>query len=149
MIADFTGAKAALFCGASVLVYLRDRKPGLRWPGLWDLPGGGREGDEGPEDCLLREVWEEFGLRLGPERLVWRGVFPSMVEDGRTSVFYGGWLGRDEVASVRFGDEGQGWELMPVGVFLGHAGAVPEMQRRAGIVWGEIGAHAWTAERSP
>lgn len=41
---DFTGAKAALFCGASVLVCLRDEKPGLRWPGLWDLPGAGREG---------------------------------------------------------------------------------------------------------
>lgn len=41
---DFTGAKAALFCRASVLVCLRDEKPGLRWPGLWDLPGGGREG---------------------------------------------------------------------------------------------------------
>ncbi|WP_374436334.1 NUDIX hydrolase [Tabrizicola sp.] len=142
MTPDFTGAKAALFCGASVLVYLRDEKPGLRWPGLWDLPGGGREGNEGPEDCLLRELWEEFGLRLGPERLVWRGVFPSMVEDGRKSVFFGGRLGRDEVRRIRFGDEGQGWELMPVGVFLGHPGAVPEMQRRTGIVWAEISVHA-------
>ncbi|MBS3981173.1 MAG: NUDIX hydrolase [Rhodobacteraceae bacterium] len=137
---DFTGAKAALFCGASVLVCLRDEKPGLRWPGLWDLPGGGREGDEAPEDCLLRELWEEFGLRLGPERLIWRGVFPSMVAAGRESVFFGGWLGRSEVASVRFGDEGQGWQLMPVEGFLGHAGAVPEMQRRARIVWSEIGS---------
>lgn len=136
---DFTGAKAALFCGASVLVYLRDEKPGLRWPGLWDLPGGGREGEESPEDCLLREVWEEFGLQLSPERLVWRRVFHSMVEDGRESVFFGGWLSREELGRVRFGDEGQGWELMPIGVFLGHSGAVPEMQRRAGIVWEEIG----------
>lgn len=30
---DFTGAKAALFCGALILTYLRDEKPGLRWPG--------------------------------------------------------------------------------------------------------------------
>jgi 8-oxo-dGTP diphosphatase len=135
---DFTGAKAALFCGAGVLTYLRDEKPGLRWPGLWDLPGGGREGDEAPEDCLLRELWEEFGLRLTPERLLWRGVYPSMVEAGRESVFFGGWLSREEVGSVRFGDEGQGWELMPVAGFLGHDRAVPEMQRRAGIVWGEI-----------
>jgi 8-oxo-dGTP diphosphatase len=137
---DFTGAKAAFFCGASVLVYLRDRKPGLRWPGLWDLPGGGREGAEGPEDCLLRELEEEFGLRLSPERLVWRGVFPSMVESGRESVFFGGWLGRDEIRQVRFGDEGQGWELMPVAGFLAHPLGVPEMQRRTGIVWAEIGS---------
>jgi 8-oxo-dGTP diphosphatase len=142
---DFVGAKAALFCGASVLVYLRDEKPGLRWPGLWDLPGGGREGDEGPEDCLLRELWEEFGLTLPPNRLVWRRVFPSMVEAGRESVFFGGWVSPDEVAAIRFGDEGQGWELMPVSGFLAHPKAVPEMQRRAGIVWEELGAaHAWT-----
>jgi 8-oxo-dGTP diphosphatase len=139
---DFTGAKAAFFCGASVLVYLRDEKPDLRWPGLWDLPGGGREGSETAEDCLLRELWEEFGLRLGPERLVWRAAFPSMVAEGRESVFFGGWLGREEVASVRFGDEGQDWELMPVEVFLGHPSGVPEMQRRTGIVWNAIGAYA-------
>jgi 8-oxo-dGTP diphosphatase len=138
---NFTGAKAALFCGSSVLVYLRDERPDLRWAGLWDLPGGGREGAEGPEDCLLRELEEEFGLRLGPDRLVWRRVFPSMVAEGRESVFFGGWLTQQDIISVRFGDEGQRWELMPVGAFLGHAGAVPEMQRRAGIVWAEMGAH--------
>ena len=135
---DFTGAKAALFCGASVLVYLRDEKPGLRWPGLWDLPGGGREGEEGPEDCLLRELEEEFGLRLSAERLVWRRVFPSMIATGRESVFFGGWLSVDEVARVTFGDEGQGWELMPVEGFLGHKLGVPEMQRRAGLVWSDL-----------
>jgi 8-oxo-dGTP diphosphatase len=145
---DFTGAKAALFCEGFVLTCLRDEKPGLRWPGLWDLPGGGREGLEGPEDCLLRELWEEFGLRLAADRLVWRRVFPSMVEAGRTSVFFGGWLTRAEIAAIRFGDEGQGWELMPVTRFLEHRKAVPEMQRRAGIVWDEIGGvHAGRADR--
>lgn len=135
---DFTGAKAALFCGASVLTYLRDEKPGLRWPGLWDLPGGGREGDERPEACVLRELEEEFGLRLSPDRLVWRRVFPSMVEAGRMSVFFGGRVSPQEIASIRFGDEGQRWELMPVEAFVGHPLGVPEMQRRAGIVWGEL-----------
>lgn len=127
-----------MFCGASVLVYLRDEKPGLRWPGLWDLPGGGREGDESPEVCLLRELHEEFGLRLTLDRLVWRGVFPSMIKSGQESVFFGGRLTRQEVQQIQFGDEGQGWELMPVSVFLSHRRAVPEMQRRAGIVWADL-----------
>ncbi|HLQ20119.1 MAG TPA: NUDIX hydrolase [Tabrizicola sp.] len=144
---DFTGAKAAFFCGSTVLVYLRDEKPGLRWAGLWDLPGGGREGDEGPEDCLLRELWEEFGLRFAPDRLIWRRVFPSMVEDGRLSLFFAGRLDREEVRQIRFGDEGQGWELMPVEVFMGHPLGVPEMQRRTGIAWEELGAHARTVSR--
>jgi 8-oxo-dGTP diphosphatase len=136
----FVGAKAAFFCGASVLVYLRDETPGLRWPGLWDLPGGGREGAESPEDCLLRELEEEFGLHLPPDRLIWRRTFPSIIDAARDSVFFGGWLTRQEIGRIRFGDEGQGWELMPVQGFLSHAKAVPEMQRRVGIVWGEIGA---------
>jgi 8-oxo-dGTP diphosphatase len=144
---EFTGAKAALFCGAFVLTYLRDEKPGLRWPGLWDLPGGGREGPESPEDCLLRELEEEFGLRLPADRLIWRRVFPSMVEAGRESVFFGGWLGLDEVQQISFGDEGQRWELMGIEGFLGHPLGVPEMQRRAGIVWAEMGAHARAGPR--
>jgi 8-oxo-dGTP diphosphatase len=135
---DFVGAKAALFCGPSVLTYLRDEKPGLPWAGLWDLPGGGREGVESPEDCLLRELWEEFGLRLSPDRLVWRRVFPSMMEAARDSVFFGGWVSPEEVRAIRFGEEGQRWELMPVEGFLAHPLGVPEMQRRAGIVWGEM-----------
>lgn len=136
---DFVGAKAAFFCGPSVLTCLRDDRPGLRWAGLWDLPGGGREGAETPEDCLLRELWEEFGLTLPAARLVWKRVFPSMMDAARASVFFGGWVTPDEVQAIRFGDEGQGWELMPVDGFLAHQRAVPEMQRRAGIVWGELG----------
>ncbi len=140
MVTGFTGAKAALFCGPAVLVYLRDDTPGLGWPGFWDLPGGGREGEETPEDCLLRELWEEFGLRLSPDRLLWRGEFPSMVEEGQRSFFFGGRLDRGEIGRIRFGDEGQGWELMPVRSFLDHPRAVPELQRRTAIVWAALAA---------
>jgi 8-oxo-dGTP diphosphatase len=138
--ADFVGAKAALFCGGAVLTCQRDATPGLRWAGLWDLPGGGREGQEAPDACLLRELEEEFGLILSSDRLIWRRVFPSMIDASRASIFFGGWLTPDEIGRIRFGDEGQGWELMPVGTFLGHAFAVPEMQRRTRLVWDQMGA---------
>ncbi len=134
---DFVGAKAAFFCEGAVLACLRDDHPGLSWAGHWDLPGGGREGDEGPEDCLLREMEEEFGLSLPPERLIWRRVFPSIMDANRASFFFGGHLTRAEIAAIRFGDEGQGWAVMPVAEFLGHGKAVPEMQRRVGIVWSD------------
>jgi 8-oxo-dGTP diphosphatase len=134
---DFVGAKAAFFCEGAVLTCLRDEHPGLSWAGHWDLPGGGREGNEGPEDCVLRELQEEFGLTLAPDRLLWRRVFPSMLDASRASVFFGGRLSREEIAAIRFGDEGQGWAMMPVATFLGHGRAVPDMQRRVGIVWAE------------
>lgn len=136
---DFVGAKAAFFCQGQVLTCQRDDLPGLPWAGLWDLPGGGREGDETPEACLLRELAEEFGILLPETRLIWRRVYPSIMDATRASVFFGGRLLPEEIAQVRFGDEGQGWTLMPVAEFLGHSAAVPEMQRRAGIVWRELG----------
>ena len=135
---DFVGAKAAFFCGSTVLTYLRDDLPGLGWADHWDLPGGGREGDEDPATCLLRELDEEFGLRLPPDRLLWQRIFPSMANPARPSVFFAGHLTRTEIIAIRFGNEGQGWEMMPVTRFLAHPRAVPELQRRTGIAWAEL-----------
>lgn len=41
--------------------------------GLWWLPGGSIEPGENPADAVVREVWEETGVHVIPERLV--GVF--------------------------------------------------------------------------
>ncbi|MCZ8077913.1 MAG: NUDIX hydrolase [Rhodobacteraceae bacterium] len=128
--AGFVGAKAALFCGDAILTCLRDTHPGLPWPGMWDLPGGGREGDESPEACLLRELHEEFGLRLPVARLTWRVVLPAMLHPNRKSVFFAGTVTVAEVAAIRFGDEGQGWALMPTDEFLTHPKAIPDLQHR-------------------
>jgi len=128
--AGFVGAKAALLCGDAVLTCLRDTHAGLPWPGMWDLPGGGREGDETPESCLLREIDEELGLTLPPDRLTWRIVLPSMTVPARPSVFFAGRITRAEVAAIRLGSEGQGWAMMSTVDFLNHSHAIPEMQRR-------------------
>jgi 8-oxo-dGTP diphosphatase len=137
-IEPFLGAKAALFLGADVLTLQRDDLPHLPWPGHWDLPGGGREGCEVPEDCLLRELHEEFGLRLPPDRLVWRRAFPAATGSGRVW-FFAGHLQAAEVADIRFGNEGQGWRLMPVAEFLAHPRAVAHLQDRTRIARAELG----------
>lgn len=136
----FDGTKAAFVCGDHLLTYLRDDHAGLPWAGWWDLPGGGREGSETPEDCLLRELQEEFGLQLGPERLLWQRVFPSFTVAGAVSVFFAGRITEAEIAAIVFGDEGQRWEMMPLAAFLAHERAVPELQRRAGIALAALGA---------
>lgn len=126
----FVGAKAALFCGDALLAYLRDDRPGLPFAGMWDLPGGAREGDETPEACLLRELAEEFGLTLPPGRLAQRWIWPSLSGGPVPGVFFAGRLGRDEVARIRFGDEGQCWRMMPVAEFIAHPLAIPGMVDR-------------------
>ena len=131
--ADFVGCKIALFHQGQILTYLRDDKPGLPWAGCWDLPGGAREASETAEQCLFREVEEEFGLTLGPAHLAWRAVFPAMLSPDRPACFYAGHLSATEVQAIRFGDEGQEWRLMPLADWLAHGKAVPEMQRRTAL----------------
>ena len=130
MIGQFTGAKAALFCGDALLCLRRDSHPGLPWPGMWDLPGGGREGDETPEACLLREVAEEFGLHLPADRLVFRTVQPALLDPRQKAVFFAAHITKDDVAQIRFGAEGQQWALMSVRDFLNHPKAIPGLKAR-------------------
>jgi 8-oxo-dGTP diphosphatase len=46
------------------LLYLRDNKPDIPFPGYWDLIGGHIEEGETPEEALVREVKEELDLDL-------------------------------------------------------------------------------------
>ncbi|WP_304452650.1 NUDIX hydrolase [Nocardiopsis sp. YSL2] len=44
--------------------------------GRWVPPGGVLELDETPEQCVVREVWEETGIKAKPIRLT--GVYKNM-----------------------------------------------------------------------
>lgn len=43
-----------------VLLFLRDDKPEIPFPNMWDLPGGHVEEAETPEACIVREMLEEI-----------------------------------------------------------------------------------------
>lgn len=127
---EFSGAKIALVCGGRLVVYRRDDKPSIPWPGLWDLPGGGREGAETPANCALRETREEFGLTLAPERVHWCRRYPGMLDPQRSSYFLAAEISAAEVAAIRFGEEGQYWRMMLVEDFLALPDAISHLQNR-------------------
>lgn len=129
-MSQLVGAKLGLIRGTEVLTILRDDIPTIPWPGRWDLPGGGSDPGESAEDCVLRELEEELGLRFPAERLLWRAEHPSDMRPTAVAVFFLAEITAEEIAAVRFGDEGQGWRMMPVAEFLGHPKAVPHLQRR-------------------
>ena len=129
-ISDFTGCKIALFCGDKLLTILRDDKENIPWPNMWELPGGGREGDESPFECAAREVFEELGIRLTKDCLLLSKVYPSMLFEGKKSVFLVGKLAQEQFDKIVFGDEGQGYRLMSIEEFLSSDKVVPQLQDR-------------------
>lgn len=129
-ISDFTGCKIALFCEDRILTILRDDKSNIPYPNTWELPGGGREGEESPFECASREVYEELGIHLTEDCLLWSKVYPSMLFEGKESVFLVGKLRQEQFDSIVFGDEGQAYKLMPIEEFLHSKQAVPQLQGR-------------------
>ena len=127
---DFSGAKIVLHTQQQLIVYLRDDKPSIPFPNQWDLPGGGREDDETPLQCALREVEEEFGLRLPEERIVFSRCYPGANQGSPDSYFMALPISEEEVGLVHFGDEGQRWQMMSFAEYLRHPDAVGFMQSR-------------------
>ncbi len=111
-------------------MYRRDDKPGIPWPGLVDLPGGGREGSESPVQCALRELHEEFGLNIPEQRIVWARPFPSLHPPGRIGWMLALPLTAAEVAAIVFGDEGRDPQLLEIGAFLAAPDGVAPLQDR-------------------
>lgn len=87
----------------------RDDKPDIPYPGYWDLPGGGREGAESPEACVLRETHEEVSLSLCVSDLIWS---KSYQRPRGTVWFFVSHQPAGLVEQVRLGSEGQFWRLM-------------------------------------
>jgi 8-oxo-dGTP diphosphatase len=128
--ARFSGAKIALLCNGQLLTYLRDDKPSIPWPGMWDLPGGGREGDETPLETAARETREEFNLTLDPAWVVSTRRYAGEGMNGLDTWFLVAHVPTGTFEQVIFGDEGQRWEVIPVDAFLQMDGAVVHLQQR-------------------
>ena len=55
---------AALIQDAEGRYLITQRRRGSHLEGLWEFPGGKRDGTEGLEACLARELTEELGARF-------------------------------------------------------------------------------------
>ena len=127
---EFTGCKIALICEGQILTILRDDKEDIPWPNMWELPGGGREGNETPFECVAREVYEELSIQLSKADVIWFQIYPSMLDGNKKSVFLVGRLTQEQFESIIFGDEGQGYKLVSFGEFLTSDRVVSQLQER-------------------
>ena len=127
---EFSGCKIALLCDDRLLTILRDDKASIPYPNMWELPGGGREGEETPFECVQREVFEELGLKLEEAAILWAKEYPGMLDPDKTSIFMVGTITQEDFASIAFGDEGQAYQMMDVSQFLSDKKVIPQLQDR-------------------
>lgn len=57
---------ACALVDADSRVLIAQRPEGKALAGLWEFPGGKLEQGETPEDCLVRELYEELGIVTKP-----------------------------------------------------------------------------------
>ncbi|WP_339828055.1 NUDIX hydrolase [uncultured Parasphingorhabdus sp.] len=127
---DFHGAKVAFFINDHILVYRRDNKPDIPFPDMLDLPGGGRENGESGAECVARETFEEFGIRIAIDEFDHVQTYPNWRGSGAVALFFVCRLSAPILDEIVFGDEGQDWQTMPVVEFLASNNAVPHLQLR-------------------
>lgn len=83
--------------------------------GRWEAPGGVLEHGETIEAGVRREVWEETGLKIDPERLT--GVYQNMTKGVVALVFRCRWVDgdptpTDEVTAFKWVTAPEAWDLM-------------------------------------
>ena len=127
---EFSGCKIALISDDKLLTILRDDISTIPWPNMWELPGGGREAEETPFECVQREVFEELGLKLEEAAIVWVKEYQGMLDPDKTSIFMAGTITQEDFASIAFGDEGQTYQMMDVSQFLSDKKVIPQLQNR-------------------
>jgi 8-oxo-dGTP diphosphatase len=127
---NFNGVKVALFNNEKLIMQLRDNKPGLRFANMWDFPGGGREGEETPVECAIREIREEFGITVPETSFVWEKEYPSMHDPTQKAYFMVARVEDDTVKNIHFGSEGQRWDFMDIKNFFDSNDVVPHLKGR-------------------
>ncbi len=86
----YIGVKALVTDRRGRILVLRKvpRKASDRWKPFWDLPGGKMQ-EHSVEDTLLREIYEEIGVRkVRVGRLIGATVSNFKIDGGRSSLLF-------------------------------------------------------------
>ena len=77
-----------------------------------------------------RDVNEELSIQLSKEEVIWSGIYPSMLDGNKKSVFLVGQLTQEQFESIVFGDEGHSYKLVSLEEFLTSDRVIPQLQER-------------------
>lgn len=105
---NFHGVKIALIVDGKLLMHLRDNRPGLFNANMWNFPGGGREREETPEECIIRELEEELGIKISRDDIIWKKYFPAQKDASQQAGFMVANLDQNVLSEIKL-TEGQKW----------------------------------------
>lgn len=126
---EFHGVKVALLIDDKLVMHQRDNTPGLFNAGLWDFPGGGRDGNETPEECAIREIKEELEIELLPSDFVWKKDYPAQKDPTQRAFFLVALVNESQVDSIVL-HEGQAWALVSEKDFFNRTDVVEALKGR-------------------
>ena len=141
-ISDFTGCKIASFCGDRLWPsYVM-----IRQAFLAQYVGTAQWGREGMKVLWVRGAWsfEELGIHLTEDCLLWSKVYPSMLFGDKQSVFLVGKQTQNSLTSD-FGDEGRDISWWALRNFCSVQGCTLSCRIGWGIIWRNIYDKTWTS----
>ena len=126
---DFHGVKVAILVDDQLLLHLRDNKPSLFNANMWDFPGGGRESDESPQECAVREIEEELRIKLDTSAFIWEKVYPAQKDPSQNAYFMVATMSKDSIADIDL-QEGQRWKLFDQDEFFEREDVIEALKER-------------------
>lgn len=126
----FTGVKLALINASQIVGILRDNKPDIPFPDMWDVTGGTRENNESPVACAFREAKEELNLDLKEDTIIWRREYEHLGDSSPGGYFMVARITDEQLSKVRLGNEGQCFKLHGMNDFIKLKNVVPFVMTR-------------------
>lgn len=96
---QITTVSAVVVFNGKLLLLQRDDNPEIKDPGCWQLPGGGVEDGETPDEAIKRELQEEISVIPASLRFL-------MSPSADINAYYAR-LSNEEAKNIKKGDEGK------------------------------------------